>query len=64
MNPQRDGSDGGFYDNKGFYNLPDGSFYDPDNYYFDVEGYDTTGGYYDHYNVYHNAPIRKVQPQA
>lgn len=42
-----DGSEEGFYDEFGFYYLPDGSFYDPDGYYFDPQGYDQFGGYYD-----------------
>lgn len=37
---------GGGYDEQGFYVLPNGSFYDPYGYYFDEEGYDEMGGYY------------------
>lgn len=37
---------GGFYDDLGFYNLPDGSFYDPDGYFFDKNGFDEFGGFY------------------
>ena len=44
--------DGAEYDDLGFYNLPDGSFYDPDGHYFDQEGYDEFGGYYDDENIY------------
>jgi hypothetical protein len=36
----------------GFYNLPDGSFYDPDGYFFDKNGFDEFGGYYDQYSNY------------
>ena len=36
----------------GFYNLPDGSFYDPDGYHFDSQGYDEFGGHYDSQNRY------------
>ena len=43
---------GGVFDDMGFYNLPDGSFYDPDGYYFDREGYDEFGGHYDSENRY------------
>ena len=44
--------DGAEYDELGFYNLPDGSFYDPDGHYFDKDGYDEYGGYYDDDNIY------------
>lgn len=37
----------GVYDAEGFYILEDGSFYDTWGYYFDAEGYDEYGGYYD-----------------
>lgn len=37
----------GTYDQDGFYNLPDKSFYDPAGYYFNKSGYDEFGGYYD-----------------
>jgi len=43
---------GGYWDDHGFYNLPDGSFYDPDGYYFYPDGYDKYGGYYDDNNNY------------
>ena len=36
----------------GFYNLPDGSFYDPDGYLFNKEGFDEFGGHYDDDNIY------------
>jgi len=48
-----DESTEGFYDELGFYYLPDGSFYDPDGYYFDQEGYGRYGGYYDENAVFH-----------
>ena len=37
----------GKYDNDGFYILPDGSFYDYQGYYFDKDGFDANGGFYD-----------------
>jgi hypothetical protein len=43
---------GGFYDKIGFYNLPDGTFYDPDGYFFDTNGFDEFGGSYDSNNIY------------
>lgn len=39
--------EGGEYDDQGFYRLPDGDFYDPDGVYFNKEGKDKYGGYYD-----------------
>jgi hypothetical protein len=36
----------------GFYNLPDGSFYNPEGYFFDTNGFDEFGGYYDQNNTY------------
>ena len=36
----------------GFFNLEDGSFYDPDGYLFNKEGYDEFGGHYDSDNNY------------
>lgn len=44
--------DGAEYDDLGFYNLLDGSFYDPDGHYFNQEGYDELGGQYDDNNIY------------
>ena len=44
--------EGGEYDDLGFYNLPDGSFYDPDGYHFDKDGFDEFGGTYDDDNNY------------
>ena len=43
---------GGQYDDLGFYNLPDGSFYDPDGHFFDKDGFDEFGGFYDENNSY------------
>ena len=43
---------GGYFDELGFYNLPNGSFYDPDGYFFDTDGYDEFGGRYDQNNTY------------
>ena len=37
----------GEYDQEGFFNTPNGSFWDPDGVYFNREGYDKHGGYYD-----------------
>ena len=37
----------GEYDEEGFFNTPNGSFWDPDGVYFNKEGYDKHGGYYD-----------------
>ena len=37
----------GDYDEDGFFNTPNGSFWDPDGVYFNREGYDKHGGYYD-----------------
>ena len=37
----------GEYDADGFFNTPNGSFWDPDGVYFNRDGYDKHGGYYD-----------------
>ena len=37
----------GEYDEEGFFNTPNGSFWDPDGVYFNREGVDKHGGYYD-----------------
>ena len=37
----------GEYDEEGFFITPDGSFWDPDGVYFNNEGYDKYGGYYE-----------------
>ncbi len=42
----------GEYDDQGFFNTPNGSFWDPDGVYFNREGFDKHGGYYDENNVY------------
>ena len=36
----------------GFINMPNGSFYDPEGVYFDQEGYNKFGGYYDYDSNY------------
>eukprot|EP00345_Euplotes_harpa_P016902 CAMPEP_0168342490 /NCGR_PEP_ID=MMETSP0213-20121227/15425_1 /TAXON_ID=151035 /ORGANISM="Euplotes harpa, Strain FSP1.4" /LENGTH=264 /DNA_ID=CAMNT_0008349397 /DNA_START=13 /DNA_END=807 /DNA_ORIENTATION=- len=45
--------EGGKYDDNGFYRLPGGDFYDPDGVYFDKDGKDKYGGYYDKEFLYH-----------
>ena len=40
----------GHFDKDGFYNLPEGDFFDQDGYYFDKEGFDENGGFYDEDN--------------
>ena len=42
----------GEYDELGFFNTPNGSFWDPDGVYFNREGFDKHGGYYDDNNEY------------
>ena len=42
----------GYYDDEGFFNTPNGSFWDPDGVYFNKEGYDKHGGYYDENQEY------------
>ena len=42
----------GEYDDQGFFNTPNGSFWDPDGVYFNREGFDKHGGYYDDNNIY------------
>lgn len=44
---------GGRYDDNGFYITPNGSFWDPDGVYFNREGLDKHGGYYDDNFEYH-----------
>ena len=46
----------GKYDEKGFYNLKDGDFYDPDGYYFDKNGFDSDGGRYNEFDNYIGPP--------
>jgi hypothetical protein len=45
--------EGGKYDDLGFYRTPNGSFWDPDGIYFNKEGKDSHGGYYDNNFEYH-----------
>lgn len=40
----------------------DGSFKDPDGFYFDKYGYDKYGGFYDKQNVYHPPPNSYNKP--
>ena len=42
----------GEYDDEGFFTTPNGSFWDPDGVYFNREGYDKYGGYYDENDEY------------
>ena len=42
----------GEYDEQGFFVTPNGSFWDPDGVYFNREGFDKHGGYYDDNNEY------------
>ena len=42
----------GELDEEGFFTTPNGSFWDPDYVYFNREGYDKHGGYYDDNNEY------------
>ena len=42
----------GEYDDQGFFNTPNGSFWDPDGVYFNRDGFDKHGGYYDDNNEY------------
>ena len=42
----------GEYDDEGFFNTPNGSFWDPDGVYFNREGKDKHGGYYDENQEY------------
>lgn len=44
--------EGGEYDSHGFYYTPNNSFWDDEGYYFNREGFDIYGGYYDDRNVY------------
>ena len=45
-------ADEGKYDKDGFYILTSGEFYDMDGIYFDLDGFDGSGGYYDDYGTY------------
>lgn len=44
--------EGGEYDSYGFYYTPENSFWDDEGYYFNREGFDIYGGYYDDNNQY------------
>ena len=46
----------GFYDERGFYTTPNGSFWDDDKVYFNHLGFDKHGGSYDKYGVYLPGP--------
>lgn len=48
--------DGGYYDGKGFYCTPEGSFWDENKTYFNREGRDRHGGFYDEYCIYIPGP--------
>ena len=43
----------GFYDDRGFYTTPNGSFWDEELTYFNHYGFDQYGGSYDKYGIYH-----------
>lgn len=42
----------GYYDERGFYTTPNGSFWDEEKVYFNHNGFDKHGGTYDKYGVY------------
>ena len=44
----------GYFDEAGFFILPDKSFYDPYGYFFDKDGYDVQGGWYNANGIYVN----------
>lgn len=46
----------GYIDDRGFYTTPNGSFWDDDGTYFDHLGFDSHGGSYDKYGIYHPGP--------
>ena len=46
----------GYIDDRGFYTTPNGSFWDDDLTYFNHLGFDSHGGFYDKYGVYHPGP--------
>jgi hypothetical protein len=48
--------EGGYYDGKGFYCTPEGSFWDENGAYFNREGLDKHGGFYDEYCIYIPGP--------
>ena len=43
----------GYYDDRGFYTTPNGSFWDDNHTYFNHLGFDKHNGYYDKYGLYH-----------
>lgn len=47
---------GGYYDEYGFYINPDNSFFDPDKIYFNSQGFDKHGGFYDSNLEYQPGP--------
>jgi hypothetical protein len=52
--------EGGFYDEQGFYILPNNQgFYDPDGYKFNELGFDEFGGHYDNDGYYHPGEANK-----
>jgi hypothetical protein len=52
--------EGAYYDEMGFYILPDNKgFYDPDGFLFDEKGFDQFGGYYDNDGLYHPGEANK-----
>ena len=46
----------GYYDDRGFYTTPNGSFWDDEQTYFNHLGFDRHGGTYDKYGIYHPGP--------
>ena len=46
----------GYYDERGFYTTPNGSFWDDDYVFFNHQGYDIHGGSYDKYGIYLPGP--------
>ena len=44
--------DGGYYDDWGFYILPNGGFIDPYGNKFNADGFDERGGYYSNAGIY------------
>lgn len=56
--------EGAEYDDHGFYRLPGGDFYDPDGIYFDKDGKDKYGGYYDDQFNYHPSKEYEDMVQA
>ena len=56
--------EGGEYDDNGFYRLPGGDYYDPDGVYFDKDGKDKYGGFYDKEFNYHPSKEYEDMVQA